>query len=109
MYRFYHRAMQLGFSHIKCEILEFNGDNYKIWKERILLHLGWMDINYPIRHDKPPVMDDDSKPHEINLYESWERSNHLRVMFIKTKLSAGIRGSVDQHMRVKELLKAIDE
>ena len=30
-------------------------------------------------------------------------------MFIKTKLSAAIRGSVDHHTRVKDLLKAIDE
>ena len=30
-------------------------------------------------------------------------------MFIKTKLSAAIPGSVDHHTRVKELLKAIDE
>ena len=30
-------------------------------------------------------------------------------MFIKTKISYGIRGFVDQHDNVKALLKAIDE
>ena len=30
-------------------------------------------------------------------------------MFIKTKISAGIRGSVDQHEKVRDLLKAIDD
>ena len=30
-------------------------------------------------------------------------------MFIKTKISAGIRGSVEQIIKVKPLLKAIDE
>ena len=30
-------------------------------------------------------------------------------MFIKTKISAGIHNSVDQHNNVKALLKAIDE
>ena len=30
-------------------------------------------------------------------------------MFIKTKISYGIRGSIDQHHNVKALLKAIDE
>ena len=30
------------------------------------------------------------------------------VMFIKTKISAGIRGSVNQHNDVRALLKAID-
>ena len=38
-----------------------------------------------------------------------ERSNRLNVMFIKTKMTAGIRGSVDQHENVRDLLKAIDE
>ncbi|KAG8369445.1 hypothetical protein BUALT_Bualt14G0014500 [Buddleja alternifolia] len=43
-------------SDIKCEIPELNGDNYKVWKERILLHLGWMDIDYAIRKDEPPAI-----------------------------------------------------
>ena len=30
-------------------------------------------------------------------------------MFIKTNISASIRGSVDQHDKVRDLLKAIDE
>ena len=30
-------------------------------------------------------------------------------MYIKTKISAGIRGSIEQHENVHELLKAIDE
>ena len=30
-------------------------------------------------------------------------------MFIKTKISTGISGSIDQHTNVKALLKAIDE
>ena len=99
----------MGFSDIRCDIPELKGENYKMWKERILLHLGWMDIDFAIRHDEPLTVDDDSEPYEINLYERWERSNRLSVMFIKQKLSAAIRGSVDHHTRVKDLLKAIDE
>ncbi|RVW23061.1 hypothetical protein CK203_102467 [Vitis vinifera] len=30
-------------------------------------------------------------------------------MYIKTKISASIRGSIEQHENVRELLKAIDE
>ena len=40
--------------YIKCDIPELKGDNYKVWRERILLHLGWMDIDYVIRKDEPP-------------------------------------------------------
>ncbi|KAA8527319.1 hypothetical protein F0562_034584 [Nyssa sinensis] len=80
-----------------------------MWKERVLLHLGWMDIDYAIRKDEPPSVTDTSTEAEIALYEHWERSNRLSVMFIKTKISAGIRGSADQHTKVRDLLKAIDE
>ncbi|XP_073283278.1 uncharacterized protein [Primulina huaijiensis] len=98
-----------SFSDMKCDIPELKGDNYKIWKERILLQLGWMDIDYAIRKDEPFAITENSIPDDVDLYEKWERSNRLCVMFIKTKISAGMRGSVDQHNNVKELLKAIDE
>ncbi|XP_034686613.1 uncharacterized protein LOC117915145 [Vitis riparia] len=102
-------VMQLAnFSNIKCDIPELKGDDYKVWKERILLHLGCMDIDYAIKKDKPTIINV-STTAEKALYEQWEQSNHLSLMFIKTKISNGIRGSVDQHDNVKTLLKAIDE
>ena len=68
-----------------------------------------MDIDYAIRKDEPPAITNESSPADVALYERWERSNRLSVMFIKTKISAGIRGSVDQHEKVRDLLKAIDD
>jgi hypothetical protein len=41
-----------NFSYIHCGILNLKGDNYKVWKERILFHLGCMEIDYTIRKDK---------------------------------------------------------
>ena len=91
------------------DIPELRGDNYKIWKERILLHLGYMDIDYAIRKSEPPEVTEESTPTEVALYEQWEKSNQLSVMFIKTKITAGIRGSVEQYDKVQDLLKAIGE
>ncbi|RVX16262.1 Retrovirus-related Pol polyprotein from transposon TNT 1-94 [Vitis vinifera] len=68
-----------------------------------------MDIDYAIRKDEPHKITDTSIPEQILLYERWEKSNRLSVMYIKTKISAGIRGSIEQHENVRELLKAIDE
>ncbi|KAK2444049.1 hypothetical protein QL285_015104 [Trifolium repens] len=98
-----------NFSDIRCDIPELKRENYKVWKERIMLHLGWMDIDYAIRKDEPPAVTEQSTPAEVALYERWERSNRLSVMFIKTKVTAGIRGSIDQHENVCDLLKAIDD
>ena len=80
---------------ISCDLPILKGDNYKVWKERILLHLGWMDIDYAIRKDEPPAITETSEPDAVDLYEKWERSNRLSVMFIKTNISASIQGSVD--------------
>ena len=39
-------------SDFKCDIPELRGDNYKVWKERVLLYLGWMDIDYARRKNE---------------------------------------------------------
>ena len=68
-----------------------------------------MDIDYAIRKDEPPVITDESNLADVALYERWERSNWLSVMFIKTKISTGICDFVYQHEKVWDLLKAIDD
>ncbi|KAK6151249.1 hypothetical protein DH2020_016181 [Rehmannia glutinosa] len=99
----------VNFSDMKFDVLELNGDSYKIWKERIVFHLGWMDIDYAIMKDELPAITENNIPDEVDLYEKWERSNRLCVMFIKTKISVGIRGSVEKYENVRPLLKAIDD
>lgn len=96
-----------NFFEIRCDIPELKGDNYKVWKKRVLLHLGWMDIDYAIMKDEPPTLTNTSTAVDITFYEQWERSNRLSMMFIKTKILADIQGSVDQHEKVRDLLKAI--
>ncbi|KAL5757010.1 hypothetical protein ACOSQ2_021756 [Xanthoceras sorbifolium] len=68
-----------------------------------------MDIDYAIRKNEPPAITDTNSVTDIALYEKWERSNRLSVMFIKAKISDSIRGSVDQLDNVRDLLKGIDE
>ncbi|XP_022894012.1 uncharacterized protein LOC111408493 [Olea europaea var. sylvestris] len=80
-----------NFSDIHCDIPEFKGDNYKVWKERILLQLGWIDIDYIIRKDETPKITDASTAEDIALYEKWERSNDF------------------SHDKVQNLRKAIDD
>ena len=68
-----------------------------------------MNIDYAIRKDEPPTLINTNTAADITLYEWWEWSSQLSMMFIKTRISAGIRGSVDQHEKVWDLLKVIDE
>ena len=89
MFNFYVVMQPANFSYIRCDIPKLKGDNYKVWKERILFHLGWMNIDYVIRKDKLIIIATNIAD-ENALYERWERSNHLSVMFIKTKISTSI-------------------
>ena len=91
------------------DIPELKCDNYKVWKEAVLLHLGCMEIDDAIRLDMPEEPDLDAPVEIWDPWERWERSNRLCYNFIKSKLSAGIRGFVGQHQNVKNLLKALDE
>ena len=55
---------------MKCDVPELKGDNFKVWKERVLLHLGWMDIDYASRKPEPPTITEVSTPDQVDLYES---------------------------------------
>ena len=68
-----------------------------------------MDIDYAIRKDEPPSISATNTKVAIELYENWERFNHLSVMFIKTHISIGIHDSIEKHEKVQDLLKAIDD
>ena len=68
-----------------------------------------MDIDCIISKDEPDPITKTSTIEVVCLYDKWERSNHLSVMFIKTKIYVGIRGSVEQIDKVKPLLKVINE
>ena len=58
----------MNFFDIKCDILELRGDNYKVWNERILLHLGLMDIDYAIKKDESCITETNT-PAKIALHE----------------------------------------
>ena len=81
---------------VRCNVPKLSGNNYKTWKERILLYVGWMDIDYAIRKDEPQITKTSTKEEKV-FHEQWEQLNHLNVMFIKTNNSASICGSIEKH------------
>ncbi|WJX17016.1 hypothetical protein P8452_06978 [Trifolium repens] len=93
-----------SFSDIKCDIPELTGDNYKIWKERILLHLGWMDIDYAIRKDEPAGVTEASTPDEVEemlMMEEGEKVN-LTIQGKKKKGSAKDKGNIPPQPIIKK-------
>ena len=68
-----------------------------------------MDKDYAIRKDEPLAVTNISTSKDITLYEQWELTNYISMMFIKTRIYAGVCGSVDQNEKVRDLLKVIDD
>jgi len=62
-------SQTVSFFYIQCDVPELKGDNYKIWKKKILLQLGWMGIYYAIRKDEPPAITDESSPAAVEINE----------------------------------------
>ena len=100
--------LPVNISDNRVDIPELTSENFKFWKEVILLQLGCMDIDYAIRKPEPHVSDTNNQV-DLALYEKWERSNRLSIMFIKSKVPADVRGSIEHYENVQELLKAIEK
>ena len=73
-----------------------SGDNYKLWKDKVLLALGCMDLDLALRIDELETPTEQSTQANCVLYERWERSNRLSMMVIKTHISQSIRGSIPE-------------
>jgi len=58
-----------NFSDFCCDIPDLKSDNYKLWKERILFHLRWMDEDYAIRKDEQLAVTNINTSKDITLYE----------------------------------------
>ena len=101
-------------SDFKCDIPELRGDNYKVWKERVLLHLGWMDIDYVIRTEEPDPITETSTAEAFCLYDKWDAideqfetsdkalASTLIMQFSSTKLT-GTRGVRDHIMHMRDI------
>ena len=44
-------------------------ENYIVWIERVLLHLGYADINYAIKNNEPPIITNVNFVINITFYE----------------------------------------
>ncbi|KAK4492737.1 hypothetical protein RD792_000056 [Penstemon davidsonii] len=121
-------SLPVNFADIKCDVPELNGDNYKIWKESILLQLEWVDIDYAIRKDEPPTLTDASTQAEIQFYERWsdpiasaideqfESSDKALASTLMAKLSSmrltGTKGVREHIMKMRDFaaqLKALED
>ncbi|XP_042954511.1 uncharacterized protein LOC122290895 [Carya illinoinensis] len=86
-----------------------DGTNFSDWKDSVQFTLGYMDLDYALRVEQPPVATDMDAQEVIKNCQWWERSNRLSLMLIKSRMSKSIRGSIGDCTTIKELMQAIEE
>jgi hypothetical protein len=86
-----------------------NENNFSEWKENLLFYLGCLELDLALHEDEPPALTDTSTPLEATKHERWERSNRLSLMFMKSHVTKGIRGSIPECKKVTEFMRAIEE
>ena len=98
----------LSANHYNVPIL--TGDNFKDWKESILIHLGCMDLDLALRIDQPTALTAESTAEQKQLFEKWDRSNRLSLMIIKKSIPEIFRGTISEDItNVKEFLVEIEK
>ncbi|XP_058754566.1 uncharacterized protein LOC131627727 [Vicia villosa] len=87
-----------------------NGENFKDWKENILIVLGCMDLDLALRMEQPPSPTDSTTPEEKKNYEKWDRSNRMSLMIIKRGIPEAFRGTISEEITsAKDFLDEIEK
>ncbi|XP_059446417.1 uncharacterized protein LOC132177964 [Corylus avellana] len=86
-----------------------NDNNFSDWKENLFFTLGCLELDLTLRVDEPPALTEESTLQEITKDERWEQSNRLSLMFMKSHVSKGIRGSIPECTKAKAFIKAVEE
>ncbi|KAB5560422.1 hypothetical protein DKX38_005379 [Salix brachista] len=71
--------------------------------------LGVLDLDLALLKDKPDPLTDNSTPKEKTLFNTWERSDRLSIMFLRMTIASNIKTSLPKPENAKDYMKAIEE
>ncbi|XP_006584217.1 uncharacterized protein LOC114420374 [Glycine soja] len=83
-----------------------NGTNFNVWKEAVEIFLGYMDLDLPLRTERPISTPETSNEVKI---ERWNRSNRMCLMIMKHSIPEAFRGSISEGQSAKKFLEEIEE
>src|SRR5438132_1641472 len=89
--------------------------NFPIWKDKINMVLGVLDLDYAFRFDETVALiaeeenyDEKKKTYDANS-EKWEQSNRMSFMIMRSTISIGIRGAFPESKTAKEYMTSVEE
>ncbi|KAK6921432.1 hypothetical protein RJ641_011939 [Dillenia turbinata] len=74
-------------------IKKFNGLNLPEWSEQVQFHLGVLDLELVLLHDKPANITNTSSTKQKSFNKALARSNRLRLMFMQMTIAENIKST----------------
>ena len=96
-------------------IEHLTGSNFPVWKDKINMVLGVLDLDYALRFDEPvaPTSEEENYAEKKKIYdtnsERWERSNRMSLMIMRSTILVGIRGAIPESEKAKKYLASVEE
>ena len=91
------------------------GNNFQTWKDSLLLHLGWHEVDLALMESKPVESKKDAtgyaelkKAYDTKV-EKWERSNRMALLIMNLSISTEIKGAIPPNESAAEYLKSVEE
>ena len=86
-----------------------NGMNFSYWKEQVQFQLDVLDLDIALESEKPAAITNDSSGEEKFIFKTWERSNRLRLKFMRMTVANNIKSTLPVTDNAKEFLKYVGE
>ena len=83
-----------------------NGTNFKAWKEAVEIILGCMDLDLPLRTERPIFTPETSNEVKI---KKWDWSNRMCLMIMKRSIPEAFRGFISEGQGAKKFLEEIEQ
>lgn len=89
-------------------VTKLNGSNFSEWKEQVEFTLGLLELDVALLQDKPGPLTDENTPEQRALYNAWERSDRLSIMFMRMTIATNIKTSLPAPENARDYLRAIE-
>ncbi|XP_039130887.1 uncharacterized protein LOC120267280 [Dioscorea cayenensis subsp. rotundata] len=86
-----------------------NGANFKVWKNKVTLVLGCMDLDYALRELHPAPLTNQSSIHDKRVFERWEWANHIGLMIMQNTIPEAFLDTMTEKKVIKQFLDTLKE